>query len=403
MNLQEQNQSLQELDAQQRAEFVPKQYFEVISNRVSDNSMPPALIFSADNLTSIKRYVHYVLRLPRSVEEITGSHNLALIGLDAQQVHRLYTNLRSHADQWDVLERQSKHLGISLDLFALTFVEEGDRLIQQLQSTEAYSSLKNRLGDVIDEVTLKSTGFKALGEADREQVSSLREYLEFLKKDVALVLRLIDELKERAQWFTDALVKQLRPEADALMGHIREVDAEKTIADLREQVRLLDKDIAVNDAAYKKLVGYAFTGLAFGPLGVAITGGIYGSKAEGVRAANKRLKRQREVLVKDIASINPMLAIFETTSAQIADLAFRLIEVQTAAKNLEDVWNMLGVYVEQSSEELDLINDDIQLAIFVIRFERVIRPWSSIRDISAQLSKLFNETVSEISKEGASS
>ncbi|MDG9884995.1 alpha-xenorhabdolysin family binary toxin subunit A [Pseudomonas sp. GD04058] len=394
------NDSLQAMDAQQRAEFVPQQYFDVISRRADNNRMQPALIFTADNLRSIKRYVHYVLRLPKSIDEINGTHDLSLIGIDAAQVDRLYTNLRTHVETWDVLERETKSLGTRLEIFASSFITDGRTLIEKLEATEAFRTLKARLRDVVDEVSLARSGFRVLGKGERKQVADLRSHLGIIAEDIAEVRQQITAIKERAQWFADAVVRQLRPETDALNRQIKDISPEKLVDDLRQQLTPLDEEIEKMDASYQKLVGLAFTGLVFGPIGVAITGGIYGAQAEGVRAANNLLRRKRETLVQQIEAISPMVGVFETTTLQIADLKFRLTEVQTAAKNLEDVWNMLGVYVEQSGEELELIGTDIELATFMLRFERVLRPWHSIRDISSQLSKIFNETVDEISKEG---
>ncbi|OAI83662.1 alpha-xenorhabdolysin family binary toxin subunit A [Pseudomonas putida] len=399
MNTKE-NDSLQALDTQQRAEFVPQQYFDVISRRADNNRMQPALIFTDDNLRSIKRYVHYVLRLPKSIEEINGAHDLSLLGIDAAQVHRLFTNLRTHVGAWYLLERETKSLGTRLEIFAQSFITDGGALITTLQQTEAFRTLRARLRDVVDEVSLARTGFSPLGEEDRKQVASIRSHLEFIAKDISDVRGSITAIKTRAQWFADVVVHQLRPETDALNRQIKDISPEKLIDDLRQQIAPLDKQIEDMDVSYQKLVGLAFTGLLFGPIGVAITGGIYGAQAEAVRAANNLLRRKREALVQQIQAISPMVAVFETTTLQIADLKFRLTEVQTAAKNLEDVWSMLGVYVEQSGEELALIDNDIELATFMLRFERVLRPWHSIREISSQLSKIFNETVDEITQEG---
>ncbi len=403
MTIKEENESLQALDVQQRAEFVPKQYFDVISRRAQDSRMQPALIFSASNLRSIKRYAYYVLRLPKSIEEINRSHDLSLLGIDAAQVDRLYTNLRTHVDTWDVLERETKTLGTRLDLFASAFIGDGSALIEKLSATEAFRGLNARLGGALDEASLQRVGFRQLAEGERKQIASLGNYLDLICEDIAEVKLLITAIKERARWFTDAVVRQLRPETDALNQQIKDVSPEKVIDDLRARIVPLDKEIEQMDATYQKLVGLAFTGLVFGAIGVAITGGVYGAQAEAVRASNRRLRRERELLVQQIEAINPMVGIFETTSLQIADLKFRLTEVQTAAKNLEDVWHMLGLYVEESGEELAQVATDVELAIFVRRFERVLRPWHSIRDISSQLSKIFNETMDEISKEGASS
>ena len=110
---------------------------------------------------------------------------------------------------------------------------------------------------------------------------------------------------------------------------------------------------------------------------------------------------RREVLTEELATLNPLIGAFERIALQIEDLSFRLTDVQTAAKNLEDIWSQMDMYVGTSQTEMQQINSDIKLATFIHRFERVVRPWEKIRGLSAQLSKIFNETIDEISKEGA--
>ena len=97
-----------------------------------------------------------------------------------------------------------------------------------------------------------------------------------------------------------------------------------------------------------------------------------------------------------------MIGDLERTASQIADLKFRLTDVQTAAQNLEDVWGLLEVYAQESEEELGRIQTDIELARFIQRFDRVVRPWVRIRGLSVQLSRIFNTAIDEIRKEGVS-
>lgn len=400
MTTQELNESLEELTLQQQAEVMPRQYFEVMTDRVENNTLPPALIFTADNLKSIKRYVYHVRRLPKNVAEISGSHNLSLIGLDARQVDRFYTNLRTHVGAWDELERETKVLGASLELFARDFVREGNDLIDQMRQTDAYRSLTARLGDVLDEFTVDSTRPTAMSEKDRRKVVSLRDYLGELKDSLDRMQSMTTALRERAQWFAQAVVEQLRPEVDGLMRQISEINPEAKSAELRNRIAALDKDIKVGESSYKDLVKYSLSGLAFGVFGVIITGGLYGSKAEALRKANNRKRDERAGLIRQLESISPMIAIFESITLQVSDLTFRLTEVETAAKNLEDVWAKLAFYVATSETAFGNINDDIQLTRFTIRFGRVISPWEDIQAMSAQLSKLFNEAIDEVNKEG---
>lgn len=396
----EQNPSVQALTVQQRAQLMPTQYFHTISGRV-DSTMQPALIFTADNLKNIKHYVHQVYRLPKTVEEIANGYDFSAIRINPDDISRHYDSLRTHADGWGELERQTKLLGGQLENFASEFTRQGSNLVQAVKRLGAYQSLTQRVGDIYDYLTLERTPFRELDSKDQAEVVILGEYLDFIKGDIAAAKSHITEVRRRAFWFTDLVVKQLRPENDRLKQLVKGANLAQRINDLRAQLEPLDAEIMQKHAEYSALVGYAFAGLVFGPIGVAITGGIFGPQAEQVRWDKNLLVARREVLTEELATLNPLIGAFERIALQIEDLSFRLTDVQTAAKNLEDIWSQMDMYVGTSQTEMQQINSDIKLATFIHRFERVVRPWEKIRGLSAQLSKIFNETIDEISKEGA--
>ncbi|MNJ67996.1 hypothetical protein D3C77_642090 [compost metagenome] len=126
---------------------------------------------------------------------------------------------------------------------------------------------------------------------------------------------------------------------------------------------------------------------------MAITGGIYGSQAETVRKEKNQCIEQRKQLAETLEELEPEIGKFQITMTLLRDLELRLVEVESAAKNLEDVWNTLSVYADESQRDLERIDTDISLARFAMRFERVIRPWKSIRSKSRELSEVFNEVV----------
>lgn len=395
----EQNPTVLAMSTQERAQLIPNQYFEVISNR-PDNTLQPALIFTADNLKTIKRYVHHVYRLPKSVADITSGYDFSTLRINPDDIKCHYDSLRIHVDGWGRLERQTKRLGAQLESFASEFTKQGGDLVLAVKRLGAYQSLSQRLGDAMDDLTLERTPFRVLDNKEREDIVTLGDYLSFIKSDIKEARKDIAEVKAGACWFTDLLVRQLRPENDRLMQKVKDANVEQRVNELRAELEPLDAEIGQKEGEYQSLVRYAFSGLLFGPIGVAITGGIYGSQAERVRAQKNLLIARRDELTRDIAALHPMIGAFERIALQITDLKFRLVEVQTAAKNLEDVWNLLGVYAEESEEEMVLIDTDIKLATFIHRFERVVRPWERIRGLSAQLSQIFNQTIDEISKEG---
>lgn len=399
MTVSEANESLLKLSNRERAEFVPAQYFQVISSPDEKNRMQPGLIFTAGNLKAIKRYAGYVHRLPKSVDEITGGHGFKEAGIDPEDIHKHYSELRKHVEVWGLLERETKTLGTELELFAEGFISQGDTLIEKLKKTEAYNRVSTRLKDVLDEVSLRRVPSTALSKADQERLVSIDVFIQFIKSDIEEIRLRIESVKARAQWFTDAVVKQLRPQNDLLKARFDSVSIEAQILELQARITPLDVSIQQKSNEYEMLVGYAFSGLVFGPIGVAITGGIYGAQAEAVRHAKNALIDERQMLTDKINALSPMIGYFEATALKLSDLKFRLTEVQTAAKNLEDVWHMLSVYVEESAEDLGQIKQDVQLVAFIIGFERVVRPWKNIHNLSTQLSKLFNEAIS-ISAEG---
>ncbi|MDD2047862.1 alpha-xenorhabdolysin family binary toxin subunit A [Pseudomonas putida] len=384
------NASLVGMDAQQKAERVPEQYFEAITGSAS--SLDPALIFTQDNLLAIKRYASVVRRLPPDRESLQRSMNFVLLEIDPEAIHQFYEDLRRHVAGWNVLEQETKTLGTQLDNFATNFTSDGQALLSAIRDSEAIRSAG--LLRELDEQLLDHLQAQRLEPMERAQViSSIEDYLAVITEDVSLAIERITAVEARANRFARDVVDILRPKAEGLLrGFKGKADAEK-LDEMNQQLLRLDQLITEKTEAYKSLVGYTLAGLLFGPVGVAITGGIYGSQAESVRKEKNQYIEQRKGLAEAVEELEPEIGRFQLTMTLLRDLELRLVEVETAAKNLEDVWNTLSVYAEESHLDLKRIDTDISLARFAMRFERVIRPWKSIRSKSHQLSEVFNEVV----------
>ena len=74
--------------------------------------------------------------------------------------------------------------------------------------------------------------------------------------------------------------------------------------DLVDQIEELDDQIDLLTATYKKLVGLAFTGMAAGPLGLVITGGVFGDKAEKCRKQKNQLIEQRKIVREKVREVD---------------------------------------------------------------------------------------------------
>ncbi|RZI90294.1 MAG: hypothetical protein EOP15_05165 [Pseudomonas sp.] len=376
--------TFEELTPSERAERIPQQIFDLKKDE-------PAFIFSKDNLLMIKRYEAAVRRLPSSREELAGTLDFAAVGLEIDDVDRFYENLRTHVNGWDDIEDACKKMGSELQVFAETLFSEGVAFIAELKSTDAWASLENTSLNDIDLEKVPPVPLSSKDTATfKEGVDS---YLKEIESQIKERLKSIRHVKALTDRFADVIGTDLKPTADSLLKAMNKKDVSLEVEKIDQQLTELDNTIEGKLAEYNGLVGASFYGLAFGPVGLLITGGIYGAQAEGVRAEKNALIATREELAVCKSNLLAQFESFESTKKLIMDLQFRLVEVRTAVKNLEDVWVLLEVYVEQSLAQLEKVDTHVMLKKFVRQFQRVISPWKDILGISKTISKLFNETI----------
>ncbi|MDI3369641.1 alpha-xenorhabdolysin family binary toxin subunit A [Pseudomonas sp. V104_10] len=146
---------------------------------------------------------------------------------------------------------------------------------------------------------------------------------------------------------------------------------------------------------YDANVGYAFTGILLGPIGLVITGGVFGDKAEKIRARKNALIEERKELADALGRMAPALSDFERISTLVRDLQFRCKDLSAATRRLADVWLFLASYANNSVNEAKELSTLTQLESFVHDFAEVIKPWSKIGNICHTLSELFNELIEE--------
>lgn len=377
-----------ELTEEERVEFIPQQIFDF---KKSD----PAFLFSRDNLRTIKRYQSAVSRLPTTREGLAGDINLDALGLKVDDILRFYTNLHAHGNAWDDVEDACKKMGSDLQVFAEEFITEGVKFISKLKTTAALDSGLDQLPEEASKsIPLSDVDHLAFKEA-------VDLYLDAILSSIREELRVIGEVKQLIDHFGDQITTNLSPTARGLLEHLAKESLDSKIANIGTQLILLDGMIEQKASEYDSLVGAAFYGLAFGPAGLAVSGGIYGAKAEAVRAEKNDLIVKRDALIKQQSDLGEGLAHFQALKKSVMDISFRLVEVRAATANLEDVWVLLESYMNSSMKKVDAITTNVQLKKFVVQFERVVSPWRHILNISKSISEIFNAVIKDPLEEGA--
>jgi hypothetical protein len=216
-----------------------------------------------------------------------------------------------------------------------------------------------------------------------------------IKNDISKKLEHIRHVKALADDFDKAISRNLRPMVDGLVSKFSTAAVGEQVVDIERRLARLDREIDEKVSEYNGLVGTSFYGLVFGPIGLAITGGIYGNQAEQVRAQKNSLIGERDTLIEQRSRLTSGPRDLDQIKTILVDLRIRLIDVSTAAKNLEDVWVLLEVYAEQSLSRVESVNTDLQLRRFIRKFEQVVAPWQHIKGVSKEVSRLFNEALDE--------
>lgn len=381
--------SVDEMDPVKKVKMLPERYFEFLGSRLG--SQQAGGLLTADNLKVIKKYVNVVSQLPRTLQEVEQEVDYSVLNLDATLVYELYRALHRHSDEWDKLERSVKQLGPEIEMFADSLVQRGGALLQNLESSEAFLEIKRCRAEEGGDVY-------ALELSDEEQAAIkhlLAPGLTALVSEIEGTRRRIDDVDARANWFNSEIKRELRPRLARLTAHLDEKASSENILEKRQQLDEWDEQIDQLAADYSANVGYAFTGLLFGPIGVAVTGGVFGAKAEKIRAEKNALIEKRDDLAQMMGRMMPALQDLERISTLVRDLQFRCKDLSSATKRMADVWLFLASYANTSVNEAKEINDIHRLEEFVHDFSEVIKPWGKIGNICHTLSELFNELIEE--------
>ncbi|WDY59050.1 alpha-xenorhabdolysin family binary toxin subunit A [Pseudomonas sp. PSKL.D1] len=364
------------LTEEEQVLLVPDQIFRFKENE-------PAFIFSKENLVSIRRYVKKIRQLPQE-EEVSNNVVFPSMGIQAVDVNGFYNNLRSHAGMWDGIENLCKTTGADLQVFAEDLLAEGGAFIDEIKGMESWG---------VGGSTEPSKDQDLPADEEALFKESVENYLGGLSDNIKDKLEGIRTLKKIIDVFGNDIFNVLEPTATSLSLAIAQNDNSGMLADLEEKIGTLDVEIKQLLDEYNSLVGTSFAGLVFGPIGLLVTGGIYGAQAETVRAQKNEKIAEREELAKSKNLLIVGGGDFDFIRADVEDIKFRLVDVGTAVKNLEDVWVLLESYMTTSLAKAGRVTTQLALKRFVRNFELVIKPWEKIQGVTKNISKLFNEVM----------
>ncbi|MCE1116488.1 MULTISPECIES: alpha-xenorhabdolysin family binary toxin subunit A [Pseudomonas] len=373
---------------QQDAAIVPGKLVKAMAER--DGEGEGGLTLSREHIITINRYVNFVFALPATTDNLQrwlGYTDINEPELKPAAWGKLFADLRTHARGWAPLSDNSKRLASQLASTANAIGSAGEAIIELTGEI-----LKVNRESQWQDVALRAP--LALGTSDRNAVSTLVEYMQFLNEDVRAYAVQVTAVQQETESFRDTARFKLIPAVKTKGQAVERKQNDGEVERLRGLMAELDAEIEALSKEYDQYLKLALGGLAAGPIGAIITGGIYGSKAEKVRKERKKRQAERHSFSEQLTQRVNLEGRMETLATFVNELDTRLQDVVTSASHLQTAWGIVGAYIDTSISRLDRINDTQRLAIFGLHFKQFFKQWAAIEKTSLQLTRIFDEAAS---------
>lgn len=385
----------------QRVMVKPVEYMTLAMNDKDNEGRDSALILTKEDILNIKRYEKHSLNLPitlKNVEEYLGFTSSNIPGLEPGDILKLHEDINGHARTWAKIEAHIKLTGVAIDLFADDFTTLGNTILNTVEKMDIVDQLTMTVGELsLEDIELLEPA--PLNEKDRRIVTALSSILSKKAENIDLLQESATELTGKLGTFSQTLDEQLVPAVNHKVILTNRSDLDQEVKALEERIIQLTIDINQKNNEYKQAIKNIAWGGFGGPIGVAITGGIFGSKAEKARKKKNELVAEKEDKVRELNKKLPLAAAIRDLEVLFEDMRIRMDDAQQSSANLRDLWAILGAYVAKSANVLAQITDNKTLFEFLFEFQDVVRPWENVNDITRDLLKLFDNALEQFKRE----
>ncbi len=380
---------------------IPKVALGLILGIDIEDGRLPGIVTSHD-LIKIKSYVNKALSLPYKIDDVIKFIHYSKINesqLSPDNILSLFIQIREHAFEWNQIEYAIKQQAIDLEIMGREITSTGESIILFISQMPLLTKISTIIND-ISEQELKNIRYTS---QDKEVSTQLIHILESMKEDIENERNKTIKIKDSLSTFRSKIMggKDSQNVNHHSIYHdilnkkrfINEFYTDNSRS-LIEERNLLVEEIEMLKDEYKHYVGLAFTGLAIGVIGVIITGGIFGSKAESIR-------KKKNELVEKVKRINIDIDIYANLSLHLNTLYIELSEIELfiedanmALEHIEYVWQAILTEIETSIIHFNKINNALELIKFSIYLEKIIAPWYMVIGYSKEILLSFDDALS---------
>jgi len=383
----------------------PVEYLKLALEDEQNAGRGAALIVTKEDIFTIKRYERHGLSLPITltrIEQQLGFVRSDIAGLEPSDLLETYRATHQHAASWSSIEQNIKLTGIDIDLFARKFTQQGADIVSYIEKMDLFDQLEHTVSELTLEI-IQGISSAPLSAAEQKVCFALSEFLKTIAAQIDAYQQSAESLTGQISTFTQTLSVHLIPSIRHKAALAERSDLDQQIKNLEEDIARLTQDIEQKNDEYKSTTKNVAWGIFGGPIGVAITGGIYGSKAENIRKERNRMIHEKEAKLNQLAEKRPLAAAVRRLELLLEDMDVRMLDAYRSATNLQDLWAMISAYIKNSATELAGIKDNQALLTFALQFQSVVTPWEEIKDITHSLLAIFDSALTEFARQSKQS
>lgn len=367
-------------------------FMAMASAQNSDVGRAPGLLLTTEDVRQIRAYVQAGLALPVDLDQVRtllGGQS-GISGLAPEDIRDLYQAIKEHCQSWNPLESNIRKVGSDLNVFSANLLIVARQLITFIKGLESYQGLK--VGDLTLE-QIEQLPPVEIKPGDRQKIPVLVDYIGDLKILLEQHSASTLEVKNGVSTFKTVLKTKIAPDVSLKVRLSSSAETDEEIARLNAEATALAERIEHKANEYSEYVKYALIGLWWGPVGVAITGGIYGQKAEQVRHEKNALIEEKRIVEKKLLDLNKLLGLLRGLETNLEDLEGRIHDATVGISGLESLWLLMTELVESSRDRLVGLDNATYLAILESRFTSIISNWTAVEKQSLDLLTAFDKAI----------
>ncbi|WP_152829406.1 alpha-xenorhabdolysin family binary toxin subunit A [Shewanella sp. YLB-07] len=383
---------------------------KLATGKVEGTSSDISLVLDTEAILSLERYKVRGVTLPETAAEVRlflGNYDSTIPGLANHDLLITYLAIRTNAKQWDPIKDELLKTAVEMDGFANKILTSGGQALNFLMDMvgiyytgdiELDSITPEQMLDAefVEQFMLDINDDAAAAEDNAGKLAITAGMIQSLCSQADIYYKSSLNLRDQILGFKTGMeacnydVKKKEALCDQL-------DLDEQLQGLKKERRDLAAQIQGLKADYDKNVGLAFTGAVGGFIGIAITGGIFGAKAEKIKKEIAVNTSKLHDLDIEIEGLSKMLNAVTTVDGQLEGVMAVITQAEKGANQLVTAWLTVVDLLESSHNACVAIESSQNLVDYWVAFNDVVTPWndvqSSVLVILEQINNALDQTL----------